>query len=48
MVKYRITYSDKRIKGETISAKNKLDAINKARNVPYAFFKIRLLRRRKK
>ena len=44
MVKYRITYSDKRIKGETISAKNKLDAMNKARDVPGAFFKIKLLK----
>jgi len=48
MGKYRITYSDKRIKGETISAKNKLDAMNKARDAPGAFFKIKLLRRRKK
>ena len=44
MAKYRITYSDKRIKGETISAKNKLDAMNKARDAPGAFFKIKLLR----
>tara|TARA_R100000656_G_scaffold47584_1_gene38660 strand:+ start:152 stop:328 length:177 start_codon:yes stop_codon:yes gene_type:complete len=49
--KYRIIYSDERMKGEIISAKNKRDAIKKSKvkGAPSTgFFKIKLLRRRKK
>ena len=43
MAKWKISYSDKRIKPEIVNAKNKLEAMNKAKSIPYAYFRIRKL-----
>jgi len=47
MAKFKITYSDKRIKSEIVVAKSKGEAINKSRDVPGAFFKVKKLTTRR-
>ena len=45
LAKWKITYSNKKIKSETITAKNKMEAINKSKDVPGAYFKIRKIKK---
>ena len=48
MAKWKITYSDKRIKSEIVYAKTRGEALNKSIDYPYAFFKIRKMPVRRK
>ena len=48
MARWKISYSNKKFKPEIVSAKTKLDALNKAKDVPGAFFKIRKLPKKRR
>lgn len=47
MGKYKITYANKKYKQEIITAKTRLEAINKSRGPSYASFKIKKVVKKK-